>query len=62
MRKDSRTVVGRFLGLDEKRNGSEHMRTNRMENEMEALRTCCSTSVKVDTPYFVDPVGSNEEI
>ena len=31
--------IGRFLGLDQKTNGTEFIRTNRMENEIESLRT-----------------------
>ena len=31
MRKDSRTDIGRFLGLDQKRSGAELTRTNRIE-------------------------------
>ena len=27
-----------------------------------SLRTCCSTSVKLDIPYSVDPVLSNEDL
>ena len=38
MREDSHTYVGRFSGLDQKRNGSELVRTNRRENGIESLR------------------------
>ena len=62
MQEDSRTDIGRFLGMDQKRNGTELTRANRMENEMVSLRTWCSTSVKVDIPHSVDPVLWNEEI
>ena len=44
----------------EKRSGTEHIRTNRMENGFESLRTWCSTSVKADTPYSVDSVLWNK--
>ena len=33
--KDSRTDIGRFLGLDQRRNGTELTRTNRMENGLQ---------------------------
>ena len=62
MQEDSRTYIGRFFRLDQKRNGTEPTRTSRMENGIESLRTWCSTSVKVDIPYSVDPVLWNEEI
>ena len=52
MREDSRTDIGRFVGLDQKRSGTEHTRTNRMENRIESLRTRCSTPAKADTPVF----------
>ena len=62
MREDSRTDICRFLGMDQKRNGTELTRSNRMENVIESLRTWCSFSVKADTPYSVDPMLWNEEI
>ena len=37
--KDSRTDIGRFMGLDQKRNGTELTLTNRMENGIDSLRT-----------------------
>ena len=39
-----------FLGPGSQKNwyGTHTLRTNRMENGMESLRTCCSTSVKVE--------------
>ena len=60
MREDSRTDVGRFSNLDQKRNGTEVTRTSRMENGIVSLRTWCSTSVKVDIPYSVDPLLLND--
>ena len=36
MRKHSRTDIGRSLGLDQKRSGTEHIRTNRIENGIES--------------------------
>ena len=62
MQENSRTDIGHFLGLDQRRNGTELTRTNRMENGIVSLRTWCSTSVKVDIQYSVDPVLWNEEI
>ena len=62
MQENSRTDIGRFSGLDQRRSGTELTRTNRMENWIVSLRTLCSTSVKVDTQYSVDPVLWNEEI
>ena len=32
MQQDSRADIGRFLGLDQRRDGTELTRTNRMEN------------------------------
>ena len=52
MQEDSRQDIGRFLGLDQKRNGAELTDTSRMENGMVSLRTWWSTSVKVDIPVF----------
>ena len=37
MQEDSRTDIGRFLGLDQKRNGMELTRTSRMENGAEDM-------------------------
>ena len=52
MQEHSRTGIGRFLVLDQKRNVKELTRTNRVE----------TGSVKVDIPYSVDPVLWNEEL
>ena len=38
MLEDSREDIGRFQGLDPRRNGPEPMSTNRMENERELLK------------------------
>ena len=38
-KEDLRTDIGSFLGLDKRRNGTELMRTNRMENGIVSLRT-----------------------
>ena len=37
IRKDSRTDIGRVM--DQKTSGTEHIRTNRMDNGIESLRT-----------------------
>ena len=62
MQEDSRTDIGRFLGLDQKRNGTELTRFNRMVNGIMSLKTWWSTSVKAHIPCSVDPVLSNEDI
>ena len=59
---DSRTDIGHFSDLDQKRNGTGQTRTSRMENELMLLNTCCSTSVKADIPYFAEQVLWNEEL
>ena len=56
MQENSRTVIGQFLDLDQKRSSTEHVRTHRMESGMMSLNTCCSTLAKADIPYSVDPV------
>ena len=38
MLEDSRKDVGRFSGLDSRRNGTEPISTNRMENEIKLLK------------------------
>ena len=48
----ARSLVVSWDWMDQKRNGAEHTRTNRMENGIESLKTCCSTSVNADTPVF----------
>ena len=48
MQEDSHTGIGRFSGLDQKRNGTELTRTSRMENGTMSLKTWWSTSVKAD--------------
>ena len=62
MQEDSRTDIGRFLGLDQKRNGTELTRFNRMVNGIMSLKTWWSTSVKAHIPCSVDPVLSNEDL
>ena len=62
MQEDSRTDIGRFLGLDQKRTGTELTRFNRMVNGIMSLKTWWSTSVKAHIPCSVDPVLSNEDI
>ena len=62
MQEKSRKDIGYILGLDQKRNGTELTRTNRIENGIVSLRTRCSTSVKMDIQYFLDPVLWNEEL
>ena len=52
MLEDSRKDVGRFQGLDPRRNGTEPMSTNRMENGIKLLKACCSTSPKAGHPVF----------
>ena len=54
LQKDSHKDIGRFLGLDQKRNGADQTRTSRMENRMMSLNTCCSTIAKADIPYSSD--------
>ena len=61
VQEDSRTVIGRFLALDQKRSGTEHIRTNRMESGMMSLNTCCSSLAQAEIPYWVDPVVWKEE-
>ena len=39
MQEDSRTDIGHFLGLDQKRNGKELIRANRTENGIVSLKT-----------------------
>ena len=55
-RRTSRKDIGRFLGLDQKRNGTEVTCTNQMENGTMSLILWCLISVKVDILFFVDPV------
>ena len=55
MQEDSRQDIGRLLGLDHKRNGTELTDTSRMENRIVSLRTWWSTSVKVDITVFREP-------
>ena len=62
MQEASRTDIGRFLGLDRKRNGTELIHTTRTESVIVSLRTWWSTSVKVDIPCSLDPVLWNDEI
>ena len=62
VQEDLRTDTGRFLGpgSDKKCYGTHTYKPNGKWDE--SLRTWCSTSVKADTPYSVDPVLWNEEI
>ena len=57
----SRKDIGRFWGLDPKRNGMEPILTNRMENGMKLLKAWCSTWLKADILYFVPSVLWKEE-
>ena len=52
---NSRKDIGRFLGLDQKRSGTELTYTNQMENGTMSLILWWSISVKAAIPFFVDP-------
>ena len=62
LQEDSRTDIGRFSDLDQKRIAAELTYTSRTENGIMSLRTWRSTSVKADIPCFMDPVLSNEDL
>ena len=61
MVEDSREDIGRFYGLDPKRNGTEPMSTNRMKNGRKQLKAWCSTLPKVDILYSVLAAPQKEE-
>ena len=50
---DLREDTGRVWGLDRRRNGTEPMSTNRMENGIKLLKARCSTLPKADILYSV---------
>ena len=52
MQEDWRTDIGRFLGLDQKRNGTELTRTSRMENGIVSLRTLMISFSESGRPVF----------
>ena len=60
MLEDSRKDVGRFWGLDPRRNGTEPMPTNRTENGRWLLKAWCSTLLRADILYFVPPAPWKE--
>ena len=61
MLEDSRKDIGRFWCLDPRRNGTEPMSTNRMENGRKLLKAWCSTLPKADILYFVPAAPWKEE-
>ena len=56
MLENSRKDIGRCLGLNQKRSGTELTYTNQMENGTMSLILRRLISVKGDIPFFVDPV------
>ena len=52
MLEDSREDVGRFRGLGRRRNGTERIATNGMENRIKLLKAWCSTLPKSGHPVF----------
>ena len=50
---DSRKDVGRFWDLDPRRNGTDPIPKNRMENGIKLLKTWCSTLPKADILFRV---------
>ena len=52
---DSPKDIGRFWGLDPRRNGTEPMSTNLVENGRKLLKAWCSTLSKPDVLYSVLP-------
>ena len=58
----SRKGIGRFLGLDQKRNGTELTYTNQMENGTMSPTPRRPISVEVDILFFEDSVLLKEEI
>ena len=53
MLEDSRKDIGRCLDLVPRKNGTEHMSTNRMDSGIKLLKAWCSTLPKADIPYSV---------
>ena len=55
MLEDSCKDIGRFKGLDPRRNGTAPMSTNRMEKAIKLLKAWCSTLPKADILHPVLP-------
>ena len=53
MLEDSRNDIGRCLDLVPRKNGTEHMSTNRMDSGIKLLKAWCSTLPKADIPHSV---------
>ena len=53
---NSREGIGRFLGLEQRRSGTELTKTNKMENGTMSLRLWRLIWVRVDVWFFDDPV------
>ena len=62
MQEDSHTDIGRFSGLNQKRNGTELTRTSRTGNGIMLRKIWWLTSVKADIPCSADPVLSNDDL